>query len=73
MGMNKLNLGPIDFTETRMNGYHAYWPQDPDSQKRLQEIHHIKRERRSVWPPLVALFLMAAGVYGLILVFAEMF
>lgn len=29
--------------------------------------------RRSVWPALVGLFLVAAGVYGLILLFAEMF
>lgn len=63
---DKLDLGPVDFTETRVSGYHAYWPQDLDTRDRLVRILEAEDSRPSIVKPLLVgvVILLVAMIVG---------
>lgn len=69
-----LNLTVSDFTETRLSGYHAHWPVDPDTTARLDRVTQSDpyaqlsfRHRYRVNPLVIfSLVVLAIGVLLLI-------
>lgn len=79
MNQKPLNLTIRDFTETRLNSYHAHWPVDPDTTRRLDRVRQSdpyaqSRDRYSVVKLVLRgflFFVVAALVLISLIVIAE--
>lgn len=51
-----------ELMETRVNGYHARWPRDPDTTERLKRLGEERPSRFASWywiiPAAVAVFVI---------------
>jgi hypothetical protein len=60
----KLNVD--DYTETKITGYHARWPTDPDTTRRLASVGQRRvREHSPLWAGVLALMLIVMGIAAL--------
>lgn len=63
---DKLELGTVDFIETRLNGYHAVFPADKETRDHMARMFAGEDPRPSILKPILigVLILLGAFVIG---------